>query len=499
MRLKMYAAGLLTLTVLAGVASVAPGENLPAADPPCDVVVAAPAELQEIRTQLLESVRSGEVPSFAIGVVRGRELLWEEALGWADREAEIPATPWILYQVASVSKSITATGVMTLVSKGRLKLDEPVAAILGDTWPEAETGDVSTSHLMAHTSGIPHLWNYEYLDRPETLVPRSRLIRENAFIALPAGEHYLYSNLGYGILAEIIEKKGGAPFQSVMERILFEPLDMRLTTSDTWAGEEGTARGYTGDGKPIPYCFRLSPDGGAGFFSSVHDLIQYAVFHLGAMEGNSLPEGASITADPAILHREGLYFRGWGVIALDDATVLISDGQAAGGTATVILVPEKQLGVVVLCNATGGPVIETAIGVLSALVPGFGEQFGTAVNSIMNDLSAPGKSPDGLYEGKLLDGTEALEVALDFSDPEKPLLILDQGTYTLQGMNWERGALQISTAGPLSFGADWAAKHRITFDLWLLDDGIRGIARKEFDDDRLRYGIPLPLDLQKTR
>ena len=79
-------------------------------DVPTAAVTAAPPDLHEVRGRLLERVARGQWPSFAVGLVRGDVVEWEEAIGWADREARAPATPNTRYAVASVSKSITATG-----------------------------------------------------------------------------------------------------------------------------------------------------------------------------------------------------------------------------------------------------------------------------------------------------------------------------------------------------------------------------------------------------
>jgi CubicO group peptidase (beta-lactamase class C family) len=89
--------------------------------PPSTAVTVAPTEFRPIRARLLDRVRCGDVPSFAIGAVRGQKVIWEETVGWADREANAPATAETLYPVASVSKSITATGTLALVVQGKLR------------------------------------------------------------------------------------------------------------------------------------------------------------------------------------------------------------------------------------------------------------------------------------------------------------------------------------------------------------------------------------------
>jgi CubicO group peptidase (beta-lactamase class C family) len=122
---------------------------------PSTPVRAAPVELQGVRARLVERVRRGESPSFAVGLVRGGEVEWEEAIGWANREAQTAATPDTRYPVASVSKSLTATGAVALVGRGRLRLDTSGDPVLASgrrrgTW----TSPVTLTQLLDHTSGV---------------------------------------------------------------------------------------------------------------------------------------------------------------------------------------------------------------------------------------------------------------------------------------------------------------------------------------------------------
>jgi hypothetical protein len=87
-------------------------------NPPSTTAVQPSDELVDIRSQLCDRVRKGKAPSLVVGVMRRVETLWAEGLGWADREAQAPATVEPLYPVASVSKSITATGALTASANG---------------------------------------------------------------------------------------------------------------------------------------------------------------------------------------------------------------------------------------------------------------------------------------------------------------------------------------------------------------------------------------------
>ncbi len=451
---------------------------------PTVVVHPAPAELHGVRGRLLEHVRRGEWPSFAVGLVRGDDVEWAEVIGWADREARVPATPYTLDPVASVSKSITATGAMALVGRGRLRLETSADPVLASgrrqgTW----SGSASLTQLLNHTSGVPHAWHYEYRDRPETKVSRARLIRENGFLAVPPGRHFLYTNLGYGVVAELMERAEGAPFQRVMERGLFTPLDMRSTTVDAWAGDGGTARGHEADGRAIPYEMRLAPDGGAGFFSTLDDLLRYARFHLGAIQRPEIPGGAAITSVLGSARPGAHYLCGWGVVRLDGVTVLVSDGQMAGASAAVVLVPEREVGAVVLCNATGCPALETATEILSARIVGLRDSLAAALPRLERELFPAGTMPAELLEGTLIERDRVLPVSADFLGGTVTVLRAWPATYRLEGVHWSVGALE-AVLLPAARPAGRDAPHEMVLRLWRVGDELRGVLQEEVRDDR---------------
>jgi CubicO group peptidase (beta-lactamase class C family) len=465
-----------------------PGASAQVQDDPATAIRAAPAELQEVRGRLVERVRRGESPSFAVGLVRGAEVEWAEGIGWANREANAAATPDTRYAVASLSKSLTATGAMVLVGRGRLRLDTSADPVLAGgrrrgTW----TGSATLSQLLDHTSGVPHAWYYEYSDRPETISTRARLIHDYAFLAVPPGRHFLYTNLGYGVVAELIERAEDAPFQQVMERVLFSPLDMGNTTVDGWVGEGTTARGYERDGRAIPYRLRLAPDGGAGFFSTLDDLLRYARFHLGALGRQEIPPDAVISSAFRSAGPTAHYLRGWGVVRLDSVTVLISDGQMAGASSALVLVPELALGAVALCNATGCPALETATEMLSALAPGLGDSLAAAVPRLERKLFPRGTIPTEQFEGTLLERDAVVRLTADFVGGTVTVFRRSwPETFRVEDVHWSVGAIEgVLLPATRPVGGD--GPHEILLRLWRVGNELRGVVQEEIRDDRPGY------------
>ena len=81
------------------------------------------------------------IPGMSAAIIRDGQILWEEAFGWADRENRIAATPHTLYSLASISKPITATGLMILKERGLIDVDRPIYDYLGDAMLNVRVGD----------------------------------------------------------------------------------------------------------------------------------------------------------------------------------------------------------------------------------------------------------------------------------------------------------------------------------------------------------------------
>ncbi|MBI1791952.1 MAG: beta-lactamase family protein, partial [Acidobacteria bacterium] len=106
-----------------------------------------------IRKQLVET----QVPSLALAVARDGRIVWEEGFGWADREKRVAATEHTLYSLASISKPITATGLMVLVEAGKIDLDKTTVKTgerggYGIGWSSTERPD--GYRVVAHAGGM---------------------------------------------------------------------------------------------------------------------------------------------------------------------------------------------------------------------------------------------------------------------------------------------------------------------------------------------------------
>src|ERR1044071_4990964 len=114
-----------------------------------------------IRKQLVDT----QAPSIAVAVAKDGRILWEQGFGWADRERRIAADEHTLYSMASISKPITATGLMTLVESGKIDLDRAVNDYLGAAKLHGRAGDAAQATIRRvanHSAGLPVHYQFFY-------------------------------------------------------------------------------------------------------------------------------------------------------------------------------------------------------------------------------------------------------------------------------------------------------------------------------------------------
>ena len=88
---------------------------------------------KNIKDSISKKIDNGDIPSLSVAVIENGEIIWMESFGYADKENKIIATPNTLYGIASISKPVTATGIMKLHEDGEIDLDADIESYLSDT------------------------------------------------------------------------------------------------------------------------------------------------------------------------------------------------------------------------------------------------------------------------------------------------------------------------------------------------------------------------------
>ena len=369
-----------------------------------------------------DMIRSGLVetgaPSLAVAVAQNGEILWEEGFGWANREERIPADAHTVYSLASISKPITATGLMVLKERGKIDLDSPINEYLGEAKMKAWAGkaDDATVHLgeakmkawagkaddatvrraANHSSGLPLHYHFFCEDEPYPRPSMDETIRRYANIVTPPGEKYQYSNLGYGILDYVISRLSGGNYRDFMREEVFLPLGMTRASVHVGPGlKDYHAVRYGGDGLPIPF-YDFDHRGASAVFSSAHDLARFGMFHLKA----HLPDQKEIlsheTIDemqlPTVDVGDGGYGVGWRISQNNMGYLSVSHSGGMGGVATtLVLIPQEKIAVVSLANSSSSLPHQICREILSAMLPEYAKN--RAISEAKADENQKSASP----------------------------------------------------------------------------------------------------------
>jgi serine-type D-Ala-D-Ala carboxypeptidase len=329
-----------------------------------------PADLEEVVRPVAEGIENGSFPGAAIAIgVRAGEthLFGYGAIGWTRNAA--PVDPYgTIYDLASVTKVVaTASAVMLLVEEGRMGLDDPLHVHV----PEFRGGPkdaVTIRHLLTHTSGLP---------AGATLASgrnrAERIARAASFsIFPPAGARVEYSDVGYILLGEAVERAAGEPLPQYLERRLFRPLGMNSTGFSPGLDCEACApTGRLRDqslyrGRPFdPLAQRLDGiSGNSGLFSTAHDLARFAamITNGGELDGVRVMKPETVAEFVGLQPVGGRYRLGWQVLCGEeggDDPDRCTDVRAIGHngwTGTSFWIdPAEGIWVILLTNRTYEP------------------------------------------------------------------------------------------------------------------------------------------------
>jgi D-alanyl-D-alanine-carboxypeptidase/D-alanyl-D-alanine-endopeptidase len=342
---------------------------------PTEADVSAPPALASLRTEILARIASGELPSVSIGVARGSEVLWLEAMGWADTSSKRAASPGSVYPVGSMSKSITATAVFALAATGGLDLDGPAIPLLARPLRSPDGGRVGSellvTHLLHSTGGVPHGSAPFRLDATP---PGPLPLEEAAFLAFAPGSHFEYSNNSFGALQQIVQNSLRTTYHAALQRLVFEPLGMVSSGADA-ASFPIDGRALRNGGPPEAVETRLVPAGGLGIQSSARDLIRFGMFHAGSFVTGQGPFNAEWRGRMHGAQTDAPFSNGWW--RPWRAGLWVSNGNVAGANAHLTVAPSEQLAIVVLTNTSTNAADEFAGQILGLLAPDVRERGAT--------------------------------------------------------------------------------------------------------------------------
>jgi uncharacterized protein YbbC (DUF1343 family)/CubicO group peptidase (beta-lactamase class C family) len=215
--LLLVVCAMLSLTVVTGVA-----QNRRAAVSDFDV-----DRLQQIETLIQTDIAAKKLPGAVVLVGRGDKVVWQKAVGNRSLQPAVePMTLDTIFDMASLTKVIaTTTAAMILVEDGKIRLSDRVATFIPG-FERYNKGNITIRHLMTHTAGLrpdvdladPWLGYDKAIELAIEEVPTS-----------PPGEHFVYSDIGYFLLGEIVHRVSGQTLDEFTRDRIFKPLGMKET------------------------------------------------------------------------------------------------------------------------------------------------------------------------------------------------------------------------------------------------------------------------------
>ncbi len=341
------------------------------------------AKLKRFRAFLNAEMKKWEVPGMAVGIIKDGKIVLAEGFGYRNLEKKLPVTPNTLFAIGSASKAFTTMDIGILVEEGKIDWDKPVRLYLPEfkLKDEIATERMTIRDLVCHRSGLPRhdlLWYGSPLSRKD-IVDRLQYLDFSADFR----STFQYNNLMYLTAGYIVGRLTDSSWEEFTRKRIFEPLGM---TNSNFSVEDSQKT----DDYSLPYVKRdnvvtkvpfrnIDAVGPAGSINScVVDMLKWVRFHLDKGKvGNAQiisEAGQKEMYTPAMFMREPVlsvqpdgqsnmgYGLGWFLETYRDHKLVHHGGAIDGFYFVNGFLPGDGLGVVILSNLSGTPLLYMTMG-----------------------------------------------------------------------------------------------------------------------------------------
>jgi CubicO group peptidase (beta-lactamase class C family) len=390
---------------------------------------AQPAPLDGLDAYVEETMEAWGVPGLALAVVKDGSVVYARGYGVRNAERGDPVDEHTVFAIGSSSKAFTTASLAMLVDDGELSWDDPATRHLPElrlhgAYP---THELTVRDLVTHRSGLPRcdrLWYATSFDRDEVL-RRVRFCEPSWSFR----SHFGYQNIMFLAAGMIVSEVSGTRWDAFVERRIFDPLDMeRSSTSvDSLDGTSNVASPHgeiDGEVRPVPWR-NIDNVGPAGSInSSVAEMARWVRLHLGegVFRGDTLisPESVEEMHSPHMLVDSdsplrrllgarghfAAYGMGWFLHDYEGVKIVEHGGAIDGMRAQVGMVPEEDLGMVILTNRGGSsPVSALMYRVVDAYLDLPETDWSERFKSVSDSIEAEGEEQDQELREARKEGT----------------------------------------------------------------------------------------------
>jgi D-alanyl-D-alanine carboxypeptidase len=329
----------------------------------CGSSSAARRNVAGVDQLMLEEMERQNVPGMVVLVQRGERIEHAQAYGIAESRTRRPMSTATVFQLGSIGKQFTAAAILKLQEQGRLQLSDSLRRHVPEA-PESWSG-ITLEHLVRQTSGIREYFTIEEwqrlsseLDRPAAELI-SIILRQP--LTFETGSRWAYSNSNYILLAEIIERVSGIPYDEYIDQQLLRPNGLSATHCPTFPSSEREAHGYqlkqgTLVAAPPENMNWIRGDG--GLCASALDLSRWSVLlqsgRLLSAQSMRLMNSHAKINDGSV----AAYGMGVALIPMDGRRKIAHGGRMPGFTAVLATYPADELTITILTNR-GGVEVDT--------------------------------------------------------------------------------------------------------------------------------------------
>ncbi|MCX6238734.1 MAG: serine hydrolase [Bacteroidia bacterium] len=241
--------------------------------------------VSEKQESLKQIIKKNDIEGLSIAFFTNDKVIWKKCFGKSNYKQAINDST--LFSIQSMSKNFTALAIMHAVQEGLVDLDTPIKKYLTDfrinsCYEESPEEKITLRMILNHTAGFTHEApsgnNFDF--RCPSKQDHWNSIR-NTWLKYPVGSKYSYSNLGFDLAAEIIEKVSGMSFETYVRKKIFEPLGMKYSTIDD--NDLVSNRNKT-DGRIDFFVkqkhYKIPLIGSGAVYSNIRDMIRYVQFQM---------------------------------------------------------------------------------------------------------------------------------------------------------------------------------------------------------------------------
>jgi D-alanyl-D-alanine-carboxypeptidase/D-alanyl-D-alanine-endopeptidase len=320
----------------------------------------APPDVEPLVAELLVRHASRHV-GVVVGVLRA-ERTWVMGSGTAGSGRPSPPAADTIFEIGSVTKVFTAALLAGMIEEGLVALEDPVQRYLpaGVELP-VRGRPITFADLATHTAGLPRLpYGFFLRSVRHRRNPYAWFTADDLYAGLPAtrlrrepGGRPRYSNLGYGLLGDVLARRAGRGYEQLIRERIGRPLGLADTRLAVPAATHGRfAQGHNRRGRPVPHWDLPALAGAGALRSTAADLLRFLRLQLG--EGDpALARAAALTQVPRVRHRGaavGLAWTRWPLLGTGHE-LLFHNGGTGGFRSFVGFVPATHTAVVVLSNS----------------------------------------------------------------------------------------------------------------------------------------------------